>query len=71
MGNDNQIFQEIFDSFLTQLLQSKDTQNTDPTIILLILLLFIIIAILTSWAACKIISRILSKPVIKKKKKML
>ena len=29
MGNDNQIFQEIFDSFLTQLLQSKDTQNTD------------------------------------------
>ena len=30
MGNDNQISQEIFDSFLTQLLQSKDTQNTDP-----------------------------------------
>ena len=30
MRNDNQIFQEIFDSFLTQLLQSKDTQNTDP-----------------------------------------
>ena len=30
MGNDNQIFQEIFDSFLTQLLQSKDTQYTDP-----------------------------------------
>lgn len=29
-GNDSQIFQEIFDSFLIQLLQSKDTQNTDP-----------------------------------------